>query len=121
MYTWHQPKVFQVEIPPRDYKRVTTVLTEFLNKANNSAGKDIAVTQSVELLSGQTNPGDITGLIGLDDHMIDQVAGYYNIPLFLLSKGKAGNLGGNAKKEQIDRKVPKTRQLESKNAMFRCS
>lgn len=103
-YTWHQPKVFQVQIPPRDYKKVKTVLREFLNKANNSAGRDIAVTQSVDLIGGAnaTNSGDIRGLIELDDHLIDQTAGFFNIPPFLLSKGKAGNLGGNAQEEEID-------------------
>jgi len=101
-YTWHQPKIFQVQIPPRDYKNVTTVLKAFLNKANNSAGRDIAVTQSIELISGQSNTGDINGLIAMDDHLIDQVAGYFNIPPFLLSKGKAGNLGGNAQAEEVD-------------------
>jgi hypothetical protein len=101
-HTWHQPKVFQVTVPPRDYKRVSEVLKGFLNKANNSAGRDIAVTQSVELISGNTNSGDIRGLIEMDDHMIDQVAGFFNIPPFLLSKGKAGNLGGNAQLEEID-------------------
>jgi len=101
-YTWHQPKVFKVEIPPRDYKRVNTVLTDFLRKNNNSQGRDIAVTQSVELLSSNTNTGDLSGLINLDNQLIDQVAGFYNIPPFLLSKGKAGNLGGNAQKEEVD-------------------
>ena len=101
-YTWHQPKIFQVQIPPRDYKQVSTVLKAFLNKANNSAGRDIAVTQSIELISGQSNTGDIQGLIAMDDHLIDQVAGYFNIPPFLLSKGKAGNLGGNAQAEEVD-------------------
>jgi len=101
-YTWHQPKVFQVQIPPRDYKKVSEVLKDFLRKNNNSAGRDIAVTQNVELISGSSNPGDIAGLIQLDDHLIDQEAGFFNIPPFLLSKGKAGNLGGNAQKEEID-------------------
>ncbi len=101
-YTWHQPRIFKVTVPPRDYKKVSTVLKSFLNKANNSAGRDIAVTQSVELISGSSNTGDISGLIALDDHMIDQVAGFFNIPPFLLSKGKAGNLGGNAQLEEID-------------------
>ncbi len=101
-YTWHQPKIFKVTIPPRDYKNVKTVLKSFLNKANNSAGRDIAITQSVELVSGTTNTGDLAGLINMDDHLIDQVAGFFNIPPFLLSKGKAGNLGGNAQLEEID-------------------
>ena len=101
-YTWHQPKVFQVTVPPRDYKNVTQVLGQFLRKANNSQGRDIAVTQSVELVSGQSNVGDIQGLINMDDHLIDQILGYYNIPAFLMAKGKAGNLGGDAQKEEID-------------------
>lgn len=101
-YTWHQPKVFQVTIPPRDFLNVTNVLGQFLRKANNSQGRDIAVTQSVELISGQSNTGDIAGLVNLDDHLIEQISGYYNIPPFLLSKGKAGNLGGDAQKEEVD-------------------
>jgi hypothetical protein len=102
MYTWHQPKIFRVEIPPRDYKRVSTVLKEFLRNNNNAQGRDIAVTQSVEPISQTTNTGDLSGLLALDDHLIDQVAGFFNIPPFLLSKGKAGNLGGNANAEEID-------------------
>ena len=102
MYTWHQPKIFKVEIPPRDYKKVSQVLKEFLRANNNAAGRDIAVTQNVELISGSSNTGDITGLLAMDDHMIDQIAGFFNIPPFLLSKGKAGNMGGNANAEEID-------------------
>jgi len=102
MYTWHQPKIFKVEIPPRDYKKVSTVLKEFLKANNNAAGRDIAVTQNVEPISQSTNTGDITGLLAMDDHMIDQIAGFFNIPPFLFSKGKAGNLGGNAQTEEID-------------------
>jgi len=101
-YTWHQPRIFQVTIPTRDYKKVSEVLRKFLSKANNSAGRDIAVTQSVEPIVTNSNSGDITGLISMDDHLIDQVAGFFNIPPFLLSKGKAGNLGGNAQLEEID-------------------
>jgi len=101
-YTWHQPKIFKVEIPPRDYKKVTTVLREFLKANNNAAGRDIAVTQNVEPISSTTNTGDISGLLAMDDHLIDQIAGFFNIPPFLLSKGKAGNLGGNAQTEEID-------------------
>jgi len=102
LYTWHQPKIFKVTIPPRDFKSVSKVLRSFLSKNNNSAGRDIAVTQAVELISNGSNTGDLKGLIELDDHLIDQVAGFYNIPPFLLSKGKAGNLGGNAQKEEVD-------------------
>lgn len=102
MYTWHQPKIFKVEIPPRDYKKVSTVLKEFLKANNNAAGRDIAVTQNVEPISQSTNTGDITGLLAMDDHLIDQIAGFFNIPPFLFSKGKSGNLGGNAQTEELD-------------------
>lgn len=101
-YTWHQPKIFQVEIPSRDYKKVTTVLREFLKANNNSAGRDIAVTQNVTPISQTTNTGDITGLLQMDDHLIDQETGFFNMPPFLVSKGKSGNLGGNAQTEEID-------------------
>lgn len=101
-YTWHQPKIFKVEIPPRDYKKVTTVLREFLKANNNSAGRDIAVTQNVEPISQTTNTGDIAGLLAMDDHLIDQETGFFNMPPFLVSKGKSGNLGGNAQTEEID-------------------
>lgn len=101
-YTWHQPKIFQVEIPPRDYKKVTTVLKEFLKANNNAAGRDIAVTQNVTPISSTTNTGDIAGLMMMDDHIIDQELGFFNMPPFLVSKGKSGNLGGNAQTEEID-------------------
>lgn len=101
-YTWHQPKVYQVEIPPRDFKNVNQVLRDFLRRNNNASGRDIAVTQNVTLISGQSNTGDIAGLLSMDDHIIDQEAGFFNIPPFLLSKGKAGNLGGNAQSEEVD-------------------
>jgi len=42
-YTWHQPKVFKVDIPPRDYKKVNQVLTDFLRKNNNSQALDHSV------------------------------------------------------------------------------
>jgi hypothetical protein len=101
-YTWHQPKIFKVEIPPRDYRKVTKVLQDFLKANNNAAGRDIAVTQNVEPISSTTNTGDISGLLAMDDHLIDQETGFFNMPPFLVSKGKSGNLGGNAQTEEID-------------------
>lgn len=101
-YTWHQPKVFQVQVPARDWKNPQQVLDDFLMRNNNSLGKDIAVTQNVTLLSSTTNSGDIAGVVSIQNECIDAIAGYYNIPPFMLAKGKAGRLGGNANREETE-------------------
>lgn len=101
-YTWHQPKVFQVQVPARDWKNPQKVLDDFLSRNNNSLGKDIAVTQNVTLISSTTNSGDIAGVVQIQNECIDAIAGYYNIPPFMLAKGKAGRLGGNANREEIE-------------------
>lgn len=101
-YTWHKPTVFRITIPARDYKNPQKVLDEFLNKRNNSLGKDIAVTQTVEVLPNPQNAGDIAGVVSIQNECIDAIAGFYNIPPFMLAKGKAGRLGGNANREEID-------------------
>jgi hypothetical protein len=101
-YTWHKPQVFRIAIPARDYKNVDKVLDEFLNKRNNSLGKDIAVTQAVEVLPTTQNSGDIAGVVSIQNECIDAIAGFYNIPPFMLAKGKAGRLGGNANREEIE-------------------
>ena len=101
-YTWHQPKVFKVTVPARDWKNPAKVLDDFLARNNNSLGKDIAVTQNVELISNTTNSGDIAGVVAIQNECIDAIAGYYNIPPFMLAKGKAGRLGGNANREEIE-------------------
>lgn len=101
-FTWHQPKVFKVQIPARDWKNPQKVLDDFLTRNNNSLGKDIAVTQNVELISNSTNAGDIAGVVSIQNECIDAIAGFYNIPPFMLAKGKAGRLGGNANREEIE-------------------
>jgi len=101
-YTWHKPTVFRITIPARDFKNPQKVLDDFLQKRNNSLGKDIAVTQSVEVLPNPQNAGDIAGVVSIQNECIDAVAGFYNIPPFMLAKGKAGRLGGNANREEID-------------------
>lgn len=101
-YTWHKPNIFKVTVPARDYKNPQKVLDDFLFRRNNSLGKDIAVTQTVELLPQAQNSGDISGVIGIQNECIDAVAGFYNIPPFMLAKGKEGRLGGNANQEEID-------------------
>ena len=97
MNTWHTPLIFKHTVPGKDFSKVNKIMDDFnLNLANN-AGKDISVSYNVELLNpGGSNPGDIAGLIAIDNQQIETIAGYNNIPPFMFSKGKEGNLGGNS-------------------------
>lgn len=105
-FTWHQPKVFRHTFPARDIAKGTTHLEGLMDKfnlhLNDNQGKDISVTQATEEISNTTNSGDINGLIQIQNECIDAVAAFYNIPPFLLAKGKPGRLGGNANREEID-------------------
>lgn len=102
--TWHKPNIYRLTIPARDYDKVDKIQNEFNNKLNANAGKDISVTQAVELLNpgAGANTGNMIGLVSIQNECIDAIAGYYNIPPFILAKGKAGRLGGNANREEID-------------------
>lgn len=105
-FTWHQPKVFRHTFPARDIAKGEAHLQGLMDKFNqrlqNNAGKDVSVTQATEEVSNTTNSGDITGLIEIQNETIDAIAAFYNIPPFLLAKGKPGRLGGNANREEID-------------------
>lgn len=101
-YTWFKPTVWKITVPARDYQNPAKVLDDFLAKRNQSLGRDIAVTQTVEPVFAPANSGDINGVIGIQNELIDAVAGFYNIPPFMLAKGKAGRLGGNANREEIE-------------------
>jgi len=104
LHTWWQPKIFKMTIPARDADRPNEVMDEFLVSMRDAGGKDIVLTQTVELVSGTgtTNSGDISGVVEIEGLGIDVVLGFYNIPPFLLAKGKTGNLGGNANREELD-------------------
>lgn len=105
-FTWHQPKVFRHTLPARDVAKgiahIEDVLDKFNQNLNGNQGKDMSVTQAVELLSSSTNSGDIDGLVKIQNECIEAIAAFYNIPPFMLAKGKAGRLGGNANREEID-------------------
>jgi len=78
-------------------------MDNFNRDLENNAGKDISVSHNVELLNPSgSNPGDIAGLKLIEDQCIDAIAGFNNIPPFMFAKGKAGRMGGNANKEEID-------------------
>lgn len=101
--TWHTPLIFKHTVPGKDYSTINTIMDNFNTDLANNAGKDISVSHNVELLNPSgSNPGDITGLIGIENQCIDTIAGFNNIPPFMFAKGKAGRMGGNANKEEID-------------------
>ncbi len=101
--TWHTPYIFKHNVPGKDFSQINTVMDNFNIDLANNAGKDISVSYNVELLNPSgSNPGDIAGLVLIDNQQIETVSGTTGIPLFLLSKGKTGNLGGNANQEEAD-------------------
>ena len=101
--TWHTPHIFKHTIPGKDFSQINTIMDNFNRDLANNAGKDISVSYNVELLNPSgSNPGDITGLSLIENQCIDTIAGFNNIPPFMFAKGKAGRLGGNANKEEID-------------------
>ena len=101
--TWHTPHIFKHTIPGKDYSTVNTIMDNFNQDLANNAGKDISVSYNVELLNPSgSNPGDIAGLSLIENQCIDTIAGFNNIPPFMFAKGKAGRMGGNANKEEID-------------------
>lgn len=102
-YTWHKPRIFKLTIPARDYANIDTILSDFNYKLNNSAGKDISVTQSVENITGAAGDhGDINGLIGIENAKIEEVIGFYGVPPFMVAKGQAGRLGGTSNRDESE-------------------
>lgn len=100
--TWHTPLIFKHTVPGKDFSQINAIMDQFNLDLANNAGKDISVSYNVDLLPSTSNPGDIAGLVLIDNQQIETISGTTGIPLFLLSKGKAGNLGGNANQEEID-------------------
>ncbi len=101
--TWHTPLIFKHNVPGKDFSKINGIMDQFNLDLANNAGKDISVSYNVELLNPSgSNSGDIEGLSLIENNCIETIAGFNNIPPFMFSKGKAGNLGGNANKEEID-------------------
>jgi len=101
--TWHTPYIFKHTVPGKNFSEINQIMDQFNIDLANNAGKDISVSYNVELLNpGGSNPGDIAGLVLIDNQQIETIAGRTGIPLFLLSKGKTGNMGGNANQEEAD-------------------
>ena len=99
--TWHTPYIFKHIVPGKDFSQINTIMDNFNIDLANNAGKDISVSHNVELLNPSgSNPGDIAGLVLIDNQQIETIAGKTGVPLFLLAKGKAGNMGGNANQDE---------------------
>ena len=115
--TWHTPYIFKHTVPGKDFSAINTIMDQFNLDLANNAGKDISVSYNVELLNASgSNPGDIAGLVLIDNQIIETIAGRTGIPLFLLSKGKAGNLGGNANQEESEGFI--TNEIEPEQEML---
>lgn len=101
--TWRTPHIFQHDLPSKDWSKVNTRLDDFNSEMGKNDGNDVSVTTNVKLLNPNPgNPGNVDGIIKIWNEGIDSVAGYFNIPPFMFAKGKAGRLGGNANREEID-------------------
>lgn len=108
-FTWHQPKVFQVPIPPQNFGKEDEILGDFIRKNANAKGQDIAVSASikkdergVELISSTTNTGGVGQLETMRTGLIKAIITAFGIPGFMLSEGDIGKLGGNANIEEVD-------------------
>ena len=99
--TWRTKSIYRHKLPSKDWSIVEKKLDDFNHAMNENDDKDVSITSNVELLNpNQTNTGDVDGLIKIWLEGIDTIAGYFGIPPFRFAKGKAGNLGGNANKEE---------------------
>lgn len=106
--TWYKPPIYSVPIPPQEYGNEDQVLSDFLDKANDSKGQSIAVTgpsspddPGVTVLQGSPN-ADIGGLEIIRTGLIKAIITAYGLPGFMLAEGDIGKLGGNANIEEID-------------------
>lgn len=100
--TWRTPNIYRHELPTKDWSKAQSILDDFNQNIANLGNADVSVTHNIEVVKGDTNSGDIAGLIALENSAIEGIAGFKNIPPFMFSKGKAGNMGGNANREEVD-------------------
>ena len=121
---WHKPRVFSVPIPPQEVDNEETILSNFINKVNDSKGQDVAVTgpsnpdeTGVTVL--QSSPtSDIAGLEIIRTGLIKSIITCFGTPAFMLSEGDVGSLGGNANLSETDGYInqeinPEKKSLES--------
>ena len=103
LQVWKESRVFKHTLPTKDWSKVREILDNFNTEMEQNQSTITSVSHNVELINpGGTDSGDITGLVAIDNQCIDAEAGFYNIPPFMFAKGKAGNLGGTANREEID-------------------
>jgi len=100
--TWRTPNIYQHDLPTSKYSEAKAILEEFNADIANVGNADVSVPHSVTVVSGTTNSGNISALLEIERTCIEGIAGYNHVPLFQLSKGVTGNMGGNANREEND-------------------
>jgi len=102
LQTWHTKPIFKHNLPSKDWSKVKILFEEFNSLMEQSQNKTVSVTNNVELLNPNgTDSGDITGINEILNEAIKIVTGFDNIPLYMIGHGEAGNLGGNANREEV--------------------
>lgn len=102
LQTWHTKPIFKHTLPSKDWSKVKPLLDEFNQMMESSQNKTISVSNNVELLNPSgTDSGDIAGINEILNEAIKIINGFDNIPLFMIGHGEAGNLGGNANREEV--------------------
>lgn len=98
--TWRTPNIYQHELPTSKYSKAKDILEEFNRDIANAGNADVSIPHNVTVVNSTTNSGDISGLLEIERACIEGIAGHNHVPLFQLSKGEAGNMGGNANREE---------------------
>jgi len=100
--TWRTPNIYQHDLPTSKYSKAKQILEDFNADIANIGNADVSVPHSVTVINGNTNSGNISALLEIERTAIEGIAGYNHVPLFQLSKGETGNMGGNANREEND-------------------
>jgi len=102
LQTWHTKPIFKHTLPSKDWSQVKILLDDFNSQMERSQNKTISVTNNVDLLNPSgTDSGDIAGINSILNEAIKIINGFDNIPLYMISHGETGNLGGNANREEV--------------------
>lgn len=101
--TWHTSPIFKHTIPSKDWSTIKKLMDDFNAAMEGALNKVVSVSNNVELLNPNgTDSGDILGLNSIEERAFEVIAGRLGIPRYLFSRGKEGNLGGNANREEIE-------------------
>lgn len=101
--TWHTSPIFKHTMPSKDWSVIKQKMDDFNAAMEGAMNKIVSISNNVELLNPNgTDSGDIMGLNDIEQRSFEVIAGKLGIPLYMYSRGKQGNLGGNANREEIE-------------------